>query len=88
MVLCVPAASTATEAAASALTFVTEALWGSECTHLVVPCGRAPLTGATACAAAAGKPIVTAQWCGNALSPGTCADALDLRINSPENDRC
>lgn len=74
--LCAPSASAATEAAASALTFITEALWCSECTHLVVPGERAPLIGATACAAAAGKRIVSALWCANALSPTTCANAL------------
>lgn len=63
MVLCLPLPSPAVAAAALQLTIPCESQWTGACTHLVVSDRTASLTGATACAAAEGKPIITADWC-------------------------
>ena len=60
--LCVPSPSPVIAAAAAQLTIPYQSGWSEVCTHLVVPSGRASLTGATACAAASGLPILTADW--------------------------
>ncbi len=58
-------APTMPQAAATAaeLTFLCVEQWDATCTHLIVDATAAHVSGAAACAIAAERPIVCAEWC-------------------------